>query len=128
SSGASAYVAFESNEMWDSNTQPQLIAIVARLRPQLSTTNDVKEAGFSRQWNETIFPHALDGDKSPLPELSSIFAIQFYMSDIVRYHPNILSDDSTSTDPWVLDTFNRTGPAKFARLALSYLVGRDLRM
>jgi YaaC-like protein len=125
-------VAFESNSVLDVSPDQRtadstLRALVRRLRACLSSTGDFQEANWSIAWTTYALPYAL-GNHPPLPEMSALFAVAFYLSDIVRYHPDIIADDSTSTDSWVLGSFSRSGPAKFAQLALDFLTGREYRL
>ena len=126
-SNVPSLLRFESNVDAPAADDPVLRKLVRRLRPSLSS-GEYKEQGWPTPWRVVQLPYRLPGGKPPLPEMSTIYAVSFYLADIVRYHPNILADDSTSTDPWVLESFARSGPAKFARLALNYLMAGDIRM
>src|SRR4029077_6108859 len=98
-----------------------LRALVRRLRPAQGTVDGFPEPPWSEPCALFAFP-TRKGLDAPLPELSAIFAIAFYLSDLVRYHPNVIAGDSETTDPWLLDTFRPAGPGKFARLGVSLVL------
>lgn len=67
------------------------------------------------------------GAAPPLPEMSTILAVSFYLSHIVRYRPYQFESALSGTDSWIITTFTRSGPTKFVRLALNHAMGSEYR-
>ncbi len=97
------------------------VALPHRAYPNLS--NAIYQFVFSA-W----CPTASGEERVPMnPELAT-YAVWFFLSSLVRYHPEYMDEISTSTDAWLIESFVKSASLDLLRMMTSRLLGYSVVM
>ncbi len=104
-----------------------VLRVAAELQRMGAALADFDTPVFSRRRRRRLVVPWKPRTGAPLPEMAAIYAMAFYLSDVVRYRPHLYDNSVITNDQWVLNTFGRVAARKFAQLALNLIMQREHR-
>jgi hypothetical protein len=72
--------------------------------------------------------HNVESSSSPMNEAMAIYTIMYFLSSLVRYHPDYLDQISESTESWLIESFTKSAPLALLRYMTCYVLGYTLVM
>lgn len=82
--------------------------------------NDVNE-GFA-----IGLPYSTPIGSIPINELTAVYAVMYFLSSIVRYHPDYMDKIAESVDAWLIESFAKAAPLTLLRYLTSSVLGYTL--
>jgi hypothetical protein len=87
-----------------------------------------------------VFPHLDDTERQfclslpystpqgaiPMNELAASYAVMYFLSSMVRYHPDYMDRISESSDAWLVESFVKSAPLPILREMVAAAVGYTL--
>ena len=68
------------------------------------------------------------GARVPMNQLAASYAIMFFLSSLVRYHPEYMDAIAQSSDAWLIESFVKSTPTDMLRAFTTNLLGYTLVM
>jgi hypothetical protein len=62
----------------------------------------------------------------PMSEMLATYAAVFFLSELVRYHPDVLDDVAEMRDAWLVESFVRSVPSHMLRMMLPVVLNRTV--
>lgn len=71
-------------------------------------------------------PYTADGLSLPLNEMIACYAIMFFLSSLVRYHPDYIDTIAESSDAWLIESFAKSAVITTVRYMTARVLGYTL--
>ena len=62
----------------------------------------------------------------PMNELAASYAVMYFLSSVVRYHPDYMDYIGESTDAWLIESFAKSAPLSLLRQLVAAALGYTL--
>ena len=97
--------------------RPLRLALPDAVSPPL--TNDLQQFSIN-------LPYDSGGAYTPMNALCALYAVMFFLSELVRYHPHRLDYVGETKDGWLVESFAKTCPIEMLRYLLNAITGRTM--
>ncbi len=71
-------------------------------------------------------PYMTGGLSLPMNEAIASYAIMFFLSSLVRYHPEYMDSIAESSDAWIIESFAKSAPLAMLRYMTANVLGYTL--
>lgn len=71
-------------------------------------------------------PYATATGQVPMNELLASYAVMFFLSSVVRYHPDYMDKIGESTEAWLIESFAKSAPLSLLRQLVAVALGYTL--
>jgi len=71
-------------------------------------------------------PYATGTGSHPMSELAAAYAVMYFLSSLVRYHPDYMDRIAESTDAWLIESFVKSAPLLLLRQMVAASLGYTL--
>lgn len=71
-------------------------------------------------------PYAVVGGNVPMNECVASYAVMYFLSSLVRYHPDYMDSIGESNDAWLIESFAKSTPLSLVRYFVSAILGYTL--
>ena len=71
-------------------------------------------------------PYVGTASTIPMDEVAASYAVMFFLSSLVRYHPDYMDRIGESSDAWLIESFTKSAPLNILRALVSLILGYSL--
>jgi len=71
-------------------------------------------------------PYAAPTGQIPMTELVASYAVMYFLSSVVRYHPDYMDTIGESADAWLIESFAKSAPLSLLRQLVALTLGYTL--
>jgi hypothetical protein len=82
--------------------------------------------GYENEQFLVNLPYNTGNGYIAMNELCASYAVMFFLSELVRYHPHRLDDVAETRDGWPLGSFVKSCPTVVLRMMLNAITGRTI--